>query len=349
MITFAIPTWNRADKLKYAVHSIADQHVEGMQILILDHGSDDHTPQVLEELMTEYPFITVAHLARGDKPDYSDAFKFLFTLPQTEWTWTFGDDDELLPKAVEQILPALQRNEFEFIHVAEKKRSSQTGKLIKGRLADLCNNYGLLDMTGFITGNIVKTSKLKEAAYLPSWPIYARSAFAQSLALYEVLRNDKSAFLDYAMVDSQDEEQDDETKARWTKFDIPTRYFHLIDGLMDMKARNILTECDPPFFRYLSYFLWDRFCQNIISSFTTTQEFVMTDMLYELFDRTLGLCDFLKEVNRKRYRDEILEVREALENYAYGIKATMEAQQRVDRVNGAHSVERFPWNYIKGE
>lgn len=345
MITFAVPTWNRADKLRVCIESIASQYIDGMEILISNHGSTDHTAEVILELMQKYPFITSAYLVRGEKPDYADSFKYLFTLPQTEWTWTFGDDDVLLPGSLAFIKKVFSDN-MEFVHVSEKKRSSSTGHLSRGSLFDLCNVYGFIDMTGFITGNIIKTKHLKAASELPSWPIYARSAFVQSLSILEVCKDMPSGLLDWPIIDSQDAEQTMETSVTWTAMDIPTRYFHLIDGLQDMRARGILKEVDPPFFRYLSYFLWDRFCQNIVSSFTTTQNFVMTEMLSDLVDRTLALTDFLRENNRKRYRDEILELRDCLENVEFCAKMVFEAQAKMDFINGTHSVERFPWNYI---
>lgn len=345
-LTFAVPTWNRADRLRVCVESIASQHVDGVEIIISNHGSDDHTATVCLELMQKYSFVTAAYLVRSEKPDYSDAFKYLFTLPQTEWTWTFGDDDILLPGQLAKILPLLERD-YDFIHVAEKKRSSGTGQLVKADLMSLCNAYGLIDMTGFITGNIVRSAKLKAASELKSWPIYARSAFVQSLAIYEVCHASKAAFLDWPIIDSQDESQTEETCATWTRQDIPTRYFHLIDGLQDMRERGIIKECDPAFFRYLSYFLWDRFVQNIISSFTTTQACEMTPMLIDLFGRTLALTDFLKEHNRKRYRDELLEVRDAMDDVAYSMKVVLDKEQHMNFLLNTHSVERFPWEYIR--
>ncbi len=202
-------------------------------------------------------------------------------------------------------------------------------------------------MTGFITGNIVRSAHLNKAATLPSWDIYAKSAFVQSLALFEVLQHEKSAFLDWPLIDSQEAEQNDETKRRWTEFDIPTRYFYLIEGLEDMKKRGIIERVNSPFFRYLSYYLWDRFIQNIVSSFTTTQDFKMTDMLYGLFDYTVRMTDLLPSMEAKRYRAEILEMREALENYSFAIAQTFAAQARVDSLNNSHGVERFPFEYIK--
>lgn len=337
--------------MNLCIRSIAEQIVsvnrDDINIVILDHGSEESTAIVIEALRKDFPFIHPIRMERGDKDDYSYAFKALFQVTESKWTWTFGDDDILLPDGLNKMLPALQRDDLNFIHVAEKKRATLTGGLHNAPLIDLCNTYGLLDMTGFITGNIVRTEKLKAAAQLESWDIYAKSAFVQSLALFEVLKDDKSAFLDWPIIDSQEADQNEETQRRWTHFDIPTRYFHLVEGLEDMKNRGVITQLNSAFFRYLSYYLWDRFVQNLVSSYTTTQQFKVTEMLEDLFDRTLRLTNFLPGHEAKRYRGEIMEVKEALENYSFSIQHTFECQARVDNLLAMHSVERFPFEYLK--
>ncbi len=318
-----------------------------VDIVILDHGSELETFDVIQKLREEYPFVAPVRFEREAGHDYSHAFQKLFQLTDAKWTWTFGDDDILLPGGLQHMLKALDRDDLHFIHVSEKKRTTNSGALHIATLAELCNVYGLLDMTGFITGNIVRTEKLKAAAKVESWDIYAKSAFVQSLALFEVLKNEKAAFLDWPIIDSQEEEQNDETKRRWTAFDIPTRYFYLIDGLEDMRNRGVIEKVNSAFFRYLSYYLWDRFCQNIVSSFTTTQEFKVTDMLYDLFDRTIRLTTFLPEHEAKRFKDELIELRESLESYSFALSQAMACQQRVDKLLGTHGVERFPFQYLK--
>lgn len=312
-----------------------------------DHGSTDDTKEMLDAYSKQYPFIEVAYLERGPNPDYSDAFKYLFTLPKTEWTWTFGDDDILLPDAVKTMLPALKRNEFEFIHVAETSRSEGSGKLTKGTLKDLCMTYGWLDMTGFITGNIIKSAKLKEASELASWPIYAKSAFVQSLALYEVLHGSFSAFLDYPLVEPQTLEVTEDNARRWTEFDIPTRYFDIGEGLDDMRKRGVIDKVNPTFFRYHSYYIWDRFCQNLGSSFTTTQDFKLTEMLELLYEKVLILTTFLPEAEEKRFREEIMELHSIMGQYQFAITKTMQIAQQMDVIIGSHGVERFPFAYTK--
>lgn len=345
-LCFSIPTWNRADQLRVCIESIAQQiNGRDVYIKVQDNASTDHTQKVLKELSEKYSFISYYSVPYGRHVDYSESFRMLFESAIGDWTWTFGDDDVLLPGSLDNIQDALSRD-FEFIHVAERKRATGTGQLHNASLLDMCNKYGLLDMTGFITGNIVKTKWLHEAALLPSWPIYAKSAFVQSLALLEVLKDQNIAFIDWPMVDSQDAEQNEETQRRWTLEDTPTRYFYLIDGLEDMKQRGVLDKVNSSFFRYLSYFLWDRFIQNIVSSYTTTQDFKVTDMLADLIDRTVRLTALLPAQEAKRYRQEIIDVRDALEAYSFCISKTFEAQAEVDRLLNAHGVERFAFSYL---
>jgi len=349
MLTFAIPTWNRPRELNICVRSIAEQCTPECKIIVMDHGSDEPTEKVVNQLIKEFPFVRAVRLEREEGHDYSHAFKYLFQLADTEWTWTFGDDDMLMPGAVESMLDALKRDEFEFIHVAEEKRSAKTGKLYKATLLELCNTIGWLDMTGFITGNIIRTEKLKQCAKVESWDLYAKSAFVQSLAILEVMKDAPSAFLDYPIIKSQTEELTEETMSRWTQFDIGTRYFYLDEGLMDLRKRGVIERVSPTFFRYLSYYLWDRFMQNILSSFTTTQQYRVTPMLDDLFQRVINLTSFLPNMEARRFKAEILEVRQAMDNYEFALKITSEKAEILDGQLQAHSIEHFPFGYMKAE
>ena len=55
-ITFIIPTYNRASFLPMAVRSVFDQHGSyDLDVLIVDDGSTDNTPDVITEICQSYP------------------------------------------------------------------------------------------------------------------------------------------------------------------------------------------------------------------------------------------------------------------------------------------------------
>ena len=259
-LTFAIPTWNRQREVEVCIRSIAEQvkaSLRSITIIVQDDCSTDGTKSSIEALQREYPFIE--YRCTEKRTDYSAAFRSLFTAADSEWVWTFGDDDQLLPNGLETVLKVLDTSDLEFLHCVEKGREAGTNKLYRGKLLNLCNVYGWLDMTGFITGNIVRCDRLKEAAATPRWNLYAKSAFVQSCALLELLHDKECALLDVPIIKTQNESQTQESIDRWAADKIGERYLMVADAIDAMYSEGILkNKLRPVFFRYTDYHLWNR-------------------------------------------------------------------------------------------
>lgn len=270
MLTFLIPTRNRPAQLEVAVRSIADQvRTTNVEIIVLDDVSEEPTQEVLSKLKADFPFVSSERMPVHK--DYSDTFRRLFWLGEfKDWCWTFGDDDKLQKGALKFMLERLEAapEELSFIHVAEQRRISGRNDTYTGRLIDLCRNFGWIEMTGFITGNICRGKYLHQAANSRLWPTYAKTAFVQSCALLEVLHDEQAQFLDLPLIDTQAAEQTTETGERWAADRISYRYMLLSWALEAMYDYGILTEKMPPkFFRYLTYHLWDRYITFYIADY----------------------------------------------------------------------------------
>ena len=345
LLEFAIPTWKRPSQLRTSVCSIVEQ---GADVVISHHLCDLETRAVVSDLLRDYPSkVRAVACELGTAPDYSDSFKQLFSLPQAEYTWTWGDDDVLVPNAISVIMPLLERGEFDFIHVSEAVRSANTGALLKGKLIDLCNNIGWIDMTGFISCNIIRTTKLNEACTLKAWPIYAKNAFVHCCALLEVLYDCDSAFYDMALVDSRLIHDEAATGARWTEGNVGLRYHYVDEALLDMKARGVIKQALPPkFFRYHSYHLWDRFLTHIVTDYTQSQDFVLTDYLDDLLTRCIHLASLMDPLNRKRYTEEIAEIRQSIIEHQVALQYAISKAAVMNKLVEDHGRERYDLSYL---
>jgi glycosyltransferase involved in cell wall biosynthesis len=268
-LAFVIPTWNRPEHLKRCVESIATQLHGDSYISIVQDGLLAETSTAIDEMMDKWPstHFVVTH---NEHTDYSAAFRAMFRAePDADWVWTFGDDDILRPGAVKFILERLKDEPADFIHVAEAKRASGTNNLYRSNtLLNLVNQFGLIEMTGFITGNITRGPLLAQAAETSNWERYAKTAFVQSLAILETLRDRPAMFMDIPLIDSQERDQTEQTVKVWTEQDIPGRYLLVIDAIEYMFDRGILTDkVRPEFFRYLSYHLFDRHLTSFIADY----------------------------------------------------------------------------------
>ena len=55
LVSIIIPVFNRPQMLVEAVDSAVDQTYRPIEIIIVDDGSTDRTPEVMEELKTQNP------------------------------------------------------------------------------------------------------------------------------------------------------------------------------------------------------------------------------------------------------------------------------------------------------
>jgi abequosyltransferase len=282
-LVFAIPTWNRAEKLFECVTSIAEQKPDA--IYISDNFSDDQTPEVCNILKVKYPFITCIRL-----PEHvfaEENFKKVVSIAEGDYIWSFGDDDILLPGALDFARTLIEHG-LDFYHVAEETRGGNNGAK-RGTLLDLCCTYGFLDVTGFMTGNITRGEKLKAAFATKNWEVYKRSAFPHSLALLEVLAHCEATLIDIPMIRAAQECP--ETVERWKLEQTTARYIFVAEGLMLLRDSGIIPDKLPEiFFRYLNGSLIKRMMNDYLSR-TFNPETPVTDHEWKCFEEIIRFIE----------------------------------------------------------
>src|SRR5262245_49306341 len=120
MISFCIPTWNRVSSLKHAVGSIAAQiRATGLpaRICVSDNGSSDETWRFLTAAREENSFIEIHRFP--ENRGFEENFKKVLLMGQTEWCWTFGDDDLLSEGALLKAWDFLEREPVSFVHCCQ--------------------------------------------------------------------------------------------------------------------------------------------------------------------------------------------------------------------------------------
>lgn len=288
----------------------------------------------------EIPFLRKVRFERHEGSDFQDNFQHCFSQAITPWTWTFGDDDLLLPGSLDLMLDTLRKFDGDFIRVGEKVRASESPSFKRGTLLELCSTFGWLDMTGFITGNIIRSFRLTSAVSNPHWGKWSKNAFPQSCALLEALHDRKSMFIDLPIIDSQDKAED--INQRWEANNTALRYFYVDEALQDMVERGILPKTlDNVFFRYHSYFLWDRLISNMISDYSTFPD----KPNIHLWKHIHGLANLLDSDQKKILRKRIVEVQQAIENHQYSLDEMAKWSAVLKVLNDQHNQERFGWAY----
>jgi len=101
LVTIVIPTRNRAVVLPSAVRSAMTQTYRPIEIVVVDDGSTDETPAVLEELSSEDQRIRAV---RQDQRGHGAARNRGMAEAEGEWILFLDDDDILCSRCVERLL-----------------------------------------------------------------------------------------------------------------------------------------------------------------------------------------------------------------------------------------------------
>ncbi len=315
MLTFAIPTWNRAPQLRVCIDSICEQikDRDGYFLVVCDNGSTDSTRELLQEYDDKYKFFSYQSLpAMVDGASCVNSVNMV----ETHWTWTFGDDDVLLPHALDKVVTVLQKHpELYYLHATQSLRTGNSRKLFSAlTFLDLCESYGWLDVSGFISSNICRTKELQKA-YV-NYLIYNTeigTIFPHSACMLETIYNRPAALLDDALVGLQDAVQTEETIKRWRLANAATRYFYVADSLLKvMEKVPALKKLYPAvFFRYHTYHLWDRLLRDIVGEFKVTRKPFPSSM----WEKVTTLVSMVTEAEvRKRILTVLTTERRAIES-----------------------------------
>ena len=345
-LLFAIPTWNRVRELEVCLRSIAQQtthQIRTIKIYVQDDCSTDGTKESVEALQREYPDL-ITYTCTNQRVDYSNAFRTLFSSVDADWVWTFGDDDMLLPGSLDRMIPVLAETDCEFIHCVERGREAGTDRMYRGKLLALCNTFGWLDMTGFITCNITRGYALNEAAESPRWKQYAKSSFVQSCVLLEILKDSQAALMDVPLVATQNANQTQECIDRWAADKIGPRYNFMADCIDLMMDDGVLTgKVRPVFFRYQNYHLWDRHMTYYTHDYLSSGVFNTPDS----WAAQTKLCRFVDdEAFSGEVVNDIETVRGLIHLHGYLSMQASELRTQIEELKAKHEESPYPWAYV---
>lgn len=104
-LTAIMPVWNGAKYLQEAVQSILNQSFTDFEVLILDDGSTDETPRILEQLAKHDPRIRVIHLAHEG---IVNALNCGVAEAKGEWIARMDCDDIAYPERLAKQMRALK-------------------------------------------------------------------------------------------------------------------------------------------------------------------------------------------------------------------------------------------------
>jgi glycosyltransferase involved in cell wall biosynthesis len=118
LLTIAIPTYNRSGFLGQLLDSLVEQvrSEPRVEVLVSDNASTDGTASLIDERQRLGLRLRYLRNAENIGPDAN--FLQCFESASGKYVWIIGDDDLLLPGAVEHVLEYLCRDEYDLAYLS---------------------------------------------------------------------------------------------------------------------------------------------------------------------------------------------------------------------------------------
>lgn len=118
ILTIAIPTFNRAQKLKRLLHILYDEIVshqlhENISIIVSDNASTDNTSFVMTEFVKDN--LNINYFTQSENLGFDGNLRFLYSKSSSEFVWFLADDDIPLPGSLSTIVNALEMNQMDVL------------------------------------------------------------------------------------------------------------------------------------------------------------------------------------------------------------------------------------------
>lgn len=133
-VTCIIPTFNRAVFLKEAIESILSQTFTDWELIIVDNGSTDNTPEIVNEYRKKDERVLYY---RYDKKGPAAARNFGASMAKGRFLVFLDDDDISLPYRFEKQLEAIKKSGKEFVVSGYEVRIRSDNRLIAKRINEL--------------------------------------------------------------------------------------------------------------------------------------------------------------------------------------------------------------------
>ncbi len=101
-LSICIPTYNFAEFIGETLQSILGQSPAGVEVLVLDSGSTDATPEIVRSFQQNFP--ALQYYRREKRGGIDKDLAETVSLARGEYCWLMSSDDTLIPGAIARVL-----------------------------------------------------------------------------------------------------------------------------------------------------------------------------------------------------------------------------------------------------
>ena len=115
-ISIVVPVYNIADYLHYAIDSLLKQTYQNFEVILVNDGSTDDSPQLCEDYAQKYENIHVFHKENGG---LSEARNFGVSKASSDWIFFLDPDDYLEDYTLELIVKIHEEHHADLISTSK--------------------------------------------------------------------------------------------------------------------------------------------------------------------------------------------------------------------------------------
>ena len=129
VVSVGLPVYNGVDRVDEAIHSVINQTLEDIELIVSDNASTDGTQEVCKEIARADE--RVKYFRNEENLGAAANFNRVFELSRSPFFKWLGHDDVLAPNALETALAVMQsRPDVSIVHWLERM-TDETGNLLR--------------------------------------------------------------------------------------------------------------------------------------------------------------------------------------------------------------------------
>lgn len=183
LVTVAIPSYNHEKYIEEAVRSVFKSLHKNIEIIAIDDGSTDNSPQILERLSREFNFKFISRENRGLTRTLNEAL----SLSNGKYFFHIGSDDTIEPLKISDCIEHMEKNSeyglcygrmFKLIEDKNILTEQKVRKIRRGWVFDELLKHDFIPLISYFA----KTDVLKEVGgfdenmWLEDWDMWLRVA-----------------------------------------------------------------------------------------------------------------------------------------------------------------------------
>ena len=285
LLTVVIPVYNVEKYLKRCVESVIAQDWKKYEILLVDDGSTDHSPQICDNYVKTYDFISVIHKENGG---LSEARNTGLSQAKGEYVYFPDSDDWIEPDTFIALSEALESQKFDIISFNREFVKSEEDAIVSDSVVTIVfeGKDAFVEMLkhSYITG-FANDKIYRKALFMDHDILFPKGKY------YEDLGTNYKLFLSAKKVYATNQ-----------------KYYHyLIDN-----PDSITQSWNEKKFRDMFGFYKEVFYSDFVRSQLNQEEFHISQ-LYYVNGLTHILASLYKAKLHKNYSDITSEVKQELE------------------------------------